>query len=226
MKPIFIVLLLLAGCKTSSYFLTPNEMQRAGVTLVYTDGREAKGLLTVSHENYNSIHSTYDKYIDFIPEGKDSSMRVSMLDLAGYWHESDFYALRKVDITMDGNEMVIFLKRLTDSNSRIQLYELHESGRGNQTGEEKYSYYLSFSSTPPLVAINTRSVRFLPDFDRKMSLMVSDCPKLANKILSRENGYNIPMASFNRKIHPEVMMRIIREYNQCLDTTVKVNGTR
>ncbi len=48
-----------------------------------------------------------------------------------------------------------------------------------------------------------------------MSLLVEDCPSLAQKILAKDKGYFIPGASFNIKKHPDVLMRIIDEYNKC-----------
>jgi hypothetical protein len=55
----------------------------------------------------------------------------------------------------------------------------------------------------------------MPSFDRKMSEIVSDCPLLAQKILAKDNGYFIPFTTFNIKKDPEVLMRIIQEYNHC-----------
>jgi len=107
------------------------------------------------------------------------------------------------------------VKRLTGENSRIQLYELYESGRGNDAGEIEYTYFLSYPSCGPLDALNTRSSVFMPSFEQKMSLLVEDCPGLAQKILAKDNGYFIPVASFNIKKHPDVLLRIIDEYNKC-----------
>jgi len=54
----------------------------------------------------------------------------------------------------------------------------------------------------------------LPNFDQKMSRLVVDCRELAEKIMSRQHGYFLAMGSFKLKTHPEVLMRIINEYNQ------------
>jgi hypothetical protein len=63
--------------------------------------------------------------------------------------------------------------------------------------------------------MNTRSIGLLPMFDQKMSQIVVDCPALAAKIRSKENGYFIPMGSFKTNKHPEVLLKIINEYNSC-----------
>ena len=67
----------------------------------------------------------------------------------------------------------------------------------------------------PLDAINTRSRLLIPSFEEKMSVLVDDCPGLAQKILAKDRGYFIPVASFNIKKHPDVLLRIIDEYNKC-----------
>jgi len=126
-----------------------------------------------------------------------------------------FYALKTVDINMNGIQRLLFLKRLTPDSSRIHLYELHESGQGNPTGESLYSYYLSLPGFGPLETMNTRGSRMIPSFEVKMSEIVADCPALAEKISGKEKGYFIPFVSFGSKKYPEVLLRIIDEYNQC-----------
>jgi hypothetical protein len=215
MKQLFIFTIFLFSCKSPSEFLTPNEVHWEKVDLVYWNQTRVTGKINILHENFTSLHSSYDKYVQFIPEGKDSTGNVDINEISGYWFESIFYALKKVDIHMNGIYRLLFIKRLTDENSRIQLYELYESGSGNSAGEIEYSYFLSYPSCGPLDAINTRSSILMPSFEQKMSLLVADCPVLAQKILAKDKGYFIPLASFNIKKHPDVLLRIIDEYNKC-----------
>jgi hypothetical protein len=215
MKPIFICLIFSIGCKAPSAFLTPNEVHKEKVVLLFTDQSKVSGEINLFHENYNSVHVEYDEFIQFTPEGKDSSENISLYNISGYWFGPDYYALKKLDIQMTNVYRLLFVKRLTGENSKIQLYELYESGKGNGTGETQFSYFLSLPSYGPFEAVNTRSNMLIPDFDHKMSLIVSDCPTLAQKILARDNGYFIPVVSFNIKKHPDVLLRIINEYNNC-----------
>jgi hypothetical protein len=217
MKAIFFCLILFSGCKLTSAFLSPNEVHKEKVILLFRDQSKLAGEINILHENYNSEYVTYNEFIQFTPDGKDSSENISLYNIAGYWFESDFYALKNVDIQMTNVYRLLFVKRLTSDKSKIQLYELYESGISNNTGETRYSYYLSLPSYGPLETVNTRSNMLIPYFDHKMSLIVSDCPILAQKILAKENGYFIPMASFNLKTHPDVLLRIINEYNKCND---------
>jgi len=217
MKQIFIFCIFLFGCKSPSEFLTPNEVHKEKVVLVFRDQTKISGVINILHENSNSQHVSYNQYIEFIPEGEDSSKRIDINEIAGYWFESTYYALKKLDIYMNGIYRLLFVKRLTNENSRIQLYELYESGNANDVGNFEYSYFLSYPSCGcgPLDAINTRSRLIIPSFEQKMSLLVEDCPGLAQKILAKEKGYFIPVASFNIKKHPDVLLRIIDEYNKC-----------
>jgi hypothetical protein len=97
----------------------------------------------------------------------------------------------------------------------MQLYQLHESGGGNPTGEPRDTYYLSLPGFGPLQTINTHGEQLLPGFEEKMSALVADCPVLAKKIKSKEKDYFIPFTSFKASKHPDVLMKIITEYNQC-----------
>ena len=173
------------------------------------------GRINILLENSSSMEVTYSRYIQFIREGAGSPEKIDLYNVAGYWYKSAYYALKKIDIHLEGIHRLLFVKRLTDENSKIQLYELYQPGIANGGGEIEYTYYLSYLSSGPLEAVNTRSVALLPSFDQKMSLLVADCPDLAQKIRAKENGYFIPFASLNLKKHPDVLMRIIDEYNKC-----------
>ena len=215
MKQIFIFSLFLFGCKSPSEFLTANEVHKEKVDLVFRDQTKVTGVINILHEYSNSPHLSYSQYIQFDPVGKDSFKRIDINEIAGYWFESTYYALKKLDIHMDGIYRLLFVKRLTVENSRIQLYELYESGNANDVGNFDYYYFLSYPSCGPLDAINTRSSLLIPSFEEKMSVLVEDCPGLAEKILAKDKGYFIPAASFNIKKHPDVLLRIINEYNKC-----------
>lgn len=179
------------------------------------DGSKMPGLLTVTFETFNSANIDYPDVVEFVPEGKDSTEKIKLNAIAGYAMGNDFYALKKLDMYMNNINRLLFVKRLSPENSKIQLYELYESGRGNYSAEVKYSYYLSLPSSGPLEAINTRSSAIIPSFELKMSNIVSDCPSLAEKIRLKQEGYFLPMVTFNIKKHPEVLLKIINEYNAC-----------
>jgi hypothetical protein len=212
----FYAFFLLSGCKPTAYFLSPNEVQKEKVVLFLRSQEKITGEINISFENSFNSPMENNAFIKFLPEGKSTEEIVYLSEITGYSRGNDFYALKKVDLFMNNTSYLLFVKRLTGETSRIQLYELYESGIGNATNEVKYSYYLSLPSfDDPLETVNTRSSAIIPAFDQKMSEIVSDCPTLAKKIKSKDNGYFIPFATFNIKKHPDVLLKIINEYNGC-----------
>jgi hypothetical protein len=215
MKPLFLCVLFLFACKSPSEFLTSNEVHWEKVDVVFRDHTKITGRINIQLENSSSMEVTFSRYIQFIREGTTLPEKIDLYNISGYWYKSAYYPLKIVDIHLNGINRLLFVKRLTDENSRIQLYELYHPGIANGGGEIEYTYFLSYPSSNPLEAVNTRSIALLPFFDQKMSLLVADCPDLAQKIRAKNVGYFIPFASLNLKKHPDVLLRIINEYNKC-----------
>jgi hypothetical protein len=185
------------------------------VILVLRNQVKISGEININFENAFNNMGEQKPFIQFIPEGKSAIENINVNDIVGYSRGPDFFALKKIDLNLNETYRLLFVKRLTVEDSKIQLYELYESGRGNYSGETHYSYYLSFPSYEPLQTMNTRSNSLVPNFDQKMSSLLSDCPALAEKIELKEAGYFLPQVSFNAKILPEVLLKIINEYNHC-----------
>jgi hypothetical protein len=217
MKPLLLALLLIAGCKSTSYFSTPNYVSKCRATLYLTNRDTLPGELSVTLEDNGHLSSgaRYPAFVNFTPEGKDTAQRISLDRIVGYRLGTSFYALKVVDIRTNGIQRLLFLQQLTPDSSKIQLYELHESGQANATGESLYTYYLALQGFSRLEAINTRGSRIIPEFEEKMSAIVADCPTLAARIRAKEKGYYIPLVSFDARKHPDVLLRIITEYNHC-----------
>jgi len=215
MKFLLIVLVLVSGCKSTSYFNTSNDVVKQRAVIYLRNKDTIPGEISVSLETIFHANVVYRSFIEFTPQGKSEKQNIPLNDIIGYRIGTVFYALKKVDIYMNDINRLLFLKRLTPDDSKLQLYELHESGKANDTGESLYSYYLSLQGFGPLETINTRSSKLMPLFDVKMSEIVSDCPGLSDKIRSKEKGYFIPFVTFDAKKHPEVLLRIITEYNNC-----------
>jgi hypothetical protein len=115
------------------------------------------------------------------------------------------------------------MKRLTPESSRIHLYEdvekVSETNRanGNSYTNTRYEteYYLQLPNEAGSDVYALNSSRFVPNFDEKMSRVVSDCPALAQKIAAKENGYFYAQVSFFKEKRANVVMTIIEEYNRC-----------
>ncbi len=215
MKRLLIALMLLSGCKSTSYFTTPNDVSRQKSILYLKNKDTVSGEISVILETSLHANISYQPTIEFTPAGTTQKQSIPMENIIGYRIGATFYALKKVDINMNGINRLLFLKQLTPDNSKIQLYELHESGIGNNTGESLYSYYLSLKGMGPLETINTRSSKIIPLFEEKMSNIVSDCPTLAEKIRIKQKGYFLPFVTLAEKKHRDVLLTIISEYNSC-----------
>jgi len=209
------LLLTIWGCAPKAYFKTPNDVYKEKVILYLYQKPGVSGILTVPFENYYDVDIAPVKTLQFIPEGKTVAENIPIGAIDGYSIGNDYYAMKKLDVLLNKSSHLLFAKRLSSENSRIQLYELYESGKGNNTGEIKYSYFISLPSFDRYETINALSNRLTPDFDLKMSELVEDCPALAKKIRNRQNGYFVPLVSFGTYKRREVFLKIIDEYNTC-----------
>jgi hypothetical protein len=220
MRSLFLFLMLLAGCKSTSYFITSNAVSKRQATLYLLSRDTIPGELTVDLEDTYHIRNgaAYGSFVEIKPGGRNSAQRIPLSQILGYRMGTMFYALKVVDINMNGFQRLLFLHQLTPDSSKISLYELQESGQANATGESLNSNYLSLPGFGSRETINTRGTRLLPQFDVKMSEIVTDCPALADKIRSKDKGYFIPFVTFDVRKHPDVLLRIINEYNNCRET--------
>jgi hypothetical protein len=187
-KKTFFCLLLLSGCKSPSYFISSNQVSKEKVILVLRNQVKISGEININFETEFNTKGEQRPFIQFIPDGKSAMENINVNDIVGYSMGANFFALKKIDLNLNETYRLLFVKRLTVEDSKIQLYELYESGIGNYSGETHYSYYLSFPSYEPLQTMNTKSDSLFPYFDRKMSNLVSDCPALAQKKLVKGNG--------------------------------------
>jgi hypothetical protein len=216
MKPFFCSLvILLSGCTAQSYFKSPNDVRKQKVVLYLRNKPGLAGSLTVPFEENFNKPAIQPLPLKFTPEGDTREDNIDLKDVIGYSLGKDYYALKNLFLFTDNAEHLLFAKRMTGEDSRIQLYELYESGKGNATAEPQYSYFISLPTFSQNETLNTHSINLIPDFDQKMSELVSDCPSLAQKIKNKQTGYFIPLSSFKTFKHKEVMTKIINEYNNC-----------
>jgi hypothetical protein len=211
-----LTLLFIAGCKpTGTYVRSANDVRQTKATLYFLDKDSIPGTLTVDLENNFHTNAVYRPIVQLIPEGKTEKQEYNLNTLSGYRIGADYYELKLVDKDLNNVHRELFIRRLTPPGSKIHLYHLHSTGLGNQIGDAQDTYYLSLPGFGPLETINSHSARLLPFFELKMSAIVADCPSLANKIRAKEPAYYIPFTSFKASKHPDVLLKIISEYNQC-----------
>lgn len=214
-KTLIAFLIFLSGCKTTGFFVSPNDVHKEKVLLYLRNQEKISGVINISMEYGSGLHADFSPILEIMPEGKTTWQKLDMNDITAYSIGSNYYPVKRVDVDMNGALDLLFVKRLTAENSRIQLYELYQSGKANYTGEATTSYYLSFPGFGPLETLNAKSSRLVPNFEFKMSSMVEDCPALEKKIRKKEKGYFLALGTFNIKTTPTVLMTIIREYDSC-----------
>jgi hypothetical protein len=214
-KPVIAFLIFLSGCKTTGFMVSPNDVHKEKVIIYLKNQEKISGDINISMENGSGQHADFTPILEIMPEGKTTWQKLNINDITAYSLGSDYYPVKRVDVDMNGALYLLFVKRLTTENSRIQLYELYQSGKANYTGESTTAYYLSFPGFGPLETVNAKGSQLVPNFDSKMSNMVEDCPVLAKKIRKKEKGYFLSLATFNIKTTPTVLMRIVQEYDSC-----------
>ena len=200
------------GC-VSTYFKTPNDLYRETATVYLNDGTEKEGELTIQLEtefiNENSV-TLFDK-------GTKQTEKIPVKTIDHYKIRDSYYFLKELDLDLNGVNQLLFVKRLTDENSRIQLYELQQRYKSTETGEERKLYFISLPASGKYEALSIYSKQ-LHEFEYKMSEIVKDCSSLADKIRTKTKGYYIPSAPsllFPESKRIEVYKRIIEEYNNC-----------
>ena len=211
---ISLITLMLTSCKTASYFDTPDNIRNMEGTLFLKNGRSVDGKITINSVAFSS------SAVKVYTPGDKKPMQFRRDDVTGYQMRNDYFALQQIRGGISFGGQYSFMKRLTPADSRIQLFEQTEkvSSRGNNqvTG---YRYETNFYMQLPgedgngVWAVNSN--KFVPNFDEKMSRMVADCPNLSKKIASKEEGYFYAQVSLFREKRADVLLNIIREYNEC-----------
>ena len=199
------------GC-VSSYFKTPNDLYKTPATVYLDDGTEKTGDLTVQFET----GFDYDYSVNLYHKETKSTEKISFQTIKYYSINKDYYYPKQVDVRLDGKYYLLFLKRLTPENSKIQLFQLDVSSKIAASGQSDKLYFISPPTTSKFEAWNIYGKKIFPDFEYKMSSLVTDCPALADKIKSKSDGYyltNTPFLSDQKKV--EVFKRIIEEYDSC-----------
>lgn len=184
-------------------------------TLYLTNGRTYTGKLGVRISNFSN--SAVRMYL----EGEKRPMNFSIMDVKGYELRNTYYELKEVRGGIRIGKEYSFMKKLTKNDSRIHLFEnteKHTTSNGPNQGSYTYyetNYYLQFPREDGDAVWPLSSNKFVPNFEEKMSQMVSDCPSLAQKIARKEEGYFYAQVSLSKEKRPNVLMQIIDDYNRC-----------
>ena len=209
--PFFALVCLLNLSCTADYFHTANDVYKTRATVYLKNGTQKNGALTIQLENGVEANPTA---ISLVAAGSQEVEYLEFADIDAYVVNGSTYLPKYVNLYTAGINHGLFVKRLSDSASKMQLFELKQRRKSSDTGEERSLYFISVPSHSATELIELHSTLLVPAFETKMSAFVADCPALATKIKSKENGYfyNFMTPEF-KKI--EVVKRIIREYEVC-----------
>ena len=208
----FILIFLIVAninCKPVAYFNTPNDIFRKDCTVYMLDGIEKNGKITIMFETGHDA----DRSISLMNDNHEE--KISMESIKSYKINEDYYFPKIIDLEFNGSDRLLFVKRLTQEKSRIQMYELHQQKKQTADGEDHFFYFISLPMQGRLETWNVGGQHFSPHFEEKMSDLVEDCPALSNKIQQKEKGYFLAQLTSSNFKRVEVLKRIIDEYNDC-----------
>jgi len=209
------VIVILASCKSAAWFETPNDLENINGTLYLSNGEELTGKLSVDEGWYGLVRIN-------VP-GEKKARRFKFYDVKGYKLRNDYYEVKEI---RDGGWFsrsyhLQFMKRLTPADSKIHLYEYleketsHSGYRNRTTTSLEKNYYIQLPSEQGDGVWNIASSKLVPNFDEKMSRIVSDCPALARKIANKEKGYFYSQMGPSDEQRMDIVWNIIEEYNRC-----------
>jgi hypothetical protein len=202
------VIIFLYGCKSTGYFNSPNTISKKETVVHMLDGSKKMGLLTVSLEA--------NHVADFVVlENGSVSEKVLIDSIRAYTLNNEMYVPKNIMIDFDGPLRLLFVKKLTPDTSRIQFYEFFQNQEQGNLRESLLLYYISFPSFDRLETWGMGHKNLVPNFHRKMSAIVADCPALSQKIQAQEKGYYFTQMTLSNITKKEVLQRIINEYNLC-----------
>jgi len=206
---IILISIIAIGCKAVSYFNTPNDVFKKDGIVYMLDGTEKKGEITVMFETWHDA----DKFIHLENAGREEKVLID--SIKAYRINDDYYFPKGITLENSDVERLLFVKRLTKVNSRINLYELYQARKQTSDGQEHFFYYISLPTQSRLEVWNISGKNLVPNFDNKMSKLVDDCPALSNKIKDKKSGYFLAQYTLSDTKKMEVLKRIIDEYNDC-----------
>jgi hypothetical protein len=214
------LLILTESCKTYSYFNSPNDLLNKDCQIFLIDGTKIDGKLTIQFETGYDV----DRYLKVLTSA-NTEKKIPITDVKYYQYNNEFYFPKEINLeayeipfrdkvyTPNVNN-ILFLKRLTNDSAKLQLFELFKPRTKSSDGTDQYDYYISFNNGNRFLSWDIRGNIFFPNFDDKMSKIVSDCPLLAEKIKQKANGYTVKQVSVDAK-KDEVIKKIVEEYNKC-----------
>ena len=180
--------------------------------MVLHNGDTVRGALTMNNEVLIRKIKLRD-----LNTSEESSFH--LLEISSYSIGKDNYELKH---RMGGGpgKSDYFMKRLTPAKSSIHLYEhkeKYQEGKAGKISGYRTKYFIQFPNEHRNAVWALDGQRLVPHFHQKMSEVIAACSSLREKVLHKEGGYYYPQFNASEKERYEVVMRIIKEYNNCLN---------
>lgn len=200
----------LSSCRSFSYFESPNNLRNIEGTLYLQNGKVYTGKLIIQTEGL------FSSPVKLYTEEDTKPMQFRLHDVKGYDIRGSYYELKEIREALSIGKRQLFMKRLTPEDSRLHLFEFMRKEIVNKTATRYHSeHYMQLPGEEERLVFATDGAAFVPNFEKKISSLVSDCPPLAQKIAAKEHGYYYHQVSLLKEKRLDVLRRIIDEYNQC-----------
>ncbi|KQB98864.1 hypothetical protein [Pedobacter sp. Hv1] len=208
---LFILLLFCYACNTP-YYTTVNNMSGQPATLTLSNGQVLTGKIQVNtFDNYSTIGN-----ISFAVGVNKAYTTYNLSEIDYLFFNGSNYSVKN----LKGNEMwggnaLRFIKELTPSNSKLQLFE-HETVFKDREGKTIKETQL-FVQLPghSRDVYNAQSDKFIPNFDDKVSAYLADCPNVANLIKEKNKDFFYAFVNQGELRRKQVWMNIVNAYNNC-----------
>ncbi|HQX43686.1 MAG: hypothetical protein IPP06_02280 [Saprospiraceae bacterium] len=217
---LIIGLIFLSSCNTT-HFTTVNNMRNINGKIYLLNDTILEGNVTIGLDGSWGNKS----YVEILEKGRKKITKVMVEDINEVYVRNNYYQPKIIDTGIFGGEIIRFLKRITKSDSKIQLFEYHtqstvNSGFGPRSGsynEDNFKYYVSLPFHNRYECFNINGEDIVPDMERKVSKFFDECPKLTKKIKNKEDGfyYSFFTGSADKKIN--IWTNIIEEYDKCME---------
>ena len=204
---------LICSCKSVAYYQSPNELRNISGILYLSNGKTVNGKLIIRKNGF--IGNAIKVYVP----GEKAPQKYNLFEVKGYEIKGQYYELKEIrgDFSLRGNYS--FMKRLTQADSKIQLFEniMRITSTINNITNTRYEtqYFMQLPYETGDAVWSLGSSKFVPNFDEKMSKQVEDCKPLAEKIAEKKSGYFYAQVNFSKEKRADVLWNIINEYNKC-----------
>jgi len=211
---LLLTILVYVSCSPMHNMASPNELHKVDGTLHLVDGSTVNGEITLQLDKNTDLPVTVHT--------SDSRRFYKLDSIEGYETGGIYYKLNVIKSDPVETKQRVFMRQLTKPDSKIQMYEHLFKTTGNvstigYSDKTPYRqlYYIHFSDDNEKEVWALHGNRFTPDFNTKMSSLIKECPALSKKILNKEDGYFFSALSDQAEKAGVVMMKIIKEYNEC-----------